>query len=174
MARRQGLHGADLFLHAIGAVPVALVHDEDVGDLHDAGFDGLHIITHAGDEDDHGDVRQADDVHLILAHADGLHHDALAAAGVKHGGGIGRSARQSAEKTAGRHAAHEDARIGMVRCHADAVTENGAARIWTGWIHCQYANRSSLAAVVTGELVYQRALASARRPCETDDARLAA
>src|ERR1039458_7712279 len=37
--------GVEFQLHAVGAGMVALVDDEDIGDLHDAGFDGLDIVT---------------------------------------------------------------------------------------------------------------------------------
>ncbi len=41
-------HGLEFALHAFRAGLVGFIDDEDVGDFHDAGFDGLHIVAHAG------------------------------------------------------------------------------------------------------------------------------
>ena len=73
------------------------------------------------------DVGGADDVDFVLSDADRLDEDDVLAGGVEHQRGVGGRAREPAEVAARRHAADEDARVGDVRLHADAIAENGAA-----------------------------------------------
>ena len=162
-AHGQRLHGPNLALHTFGAVAVRLVDDEDVGDLHDAGLDRLHVVAHAGNKNDHRYVGQRDDVHFVLAHADGLDQHHVASAGVEHRRDVRRGAGQSAQRTARGHAADVDARIGVVRLHANAVAENRASAERTGRIDGDDANRLSLLAILARQLIDQRALARARR-----------
>ena len=56
----------------IGAFAVGLVHDENIGDLHDAGLQRLDLITRAGHERHDRHVGGADDVDLVLTDADGF------------------------------------------------------------------------------------------------------
>src|SRR5206468_4911299 len=106
-----------------GPFAVTLVDDEDVGDFHDAGFNGLDIVAHAGDEDHDGDVGQANDVDFILADADGFDQDEVASGGVQKCGDVGGGAGQPTEGAARGHAADVNARVGKVVLHADAVAE---------------------------------------------------
>ena len=76
---------------------------------------------------DDRDVGGADDVHFVLADADGLDEDDVLAGGVEHERGVGGRAREAAEVAARRHAADEDAGVGDVRLHADAIAEDRAA-----------------------------------------------
>src|ERR1019366_9185973 len=162
-AHGQRLHGANLALHSLGAIAVRLVDDENVGDLHDAGLDGLHNVAHAGHQHDDGHIRQAHDVHLVLADADGLDHDNIAAAGVAHRRDIGSGAGQPAQRAARGHAANVNSGIGGVRLHANAVAKNCAAAERAGGIDSDDANRLPLLAVRVCYLVHQRALARAWR-----------
>ena len=68
-------HRLDLHDRAIGALPVGLVHHEDVGDLHDPGLQGLHLVAEPGTSTTKLSVGGLDDVHLVLADAHGLHQD---------------------------------------------------------------------------------------------------
>ncbi len=167
------MQAADLAFHTVGAFAVAFVDHEDVGDLHDAGFDALHVVAHAGDEDDDGDIGDAHDVDFILADANGLDHNQVAAGGVEHGGNVGGGARQSAQGAARGHAANVDAGVGEVVLHADAVAEDGAAGVRAGGIDGDDADGLILLAIVLGQLVDQRALASAGRAGESEDAGVA-
>ena len=135
--RRHRLH------QAVGALAVGLVDDEDVGDLHDAGLDRLHVVAGAGHEHDDRDVRRADDVHFVLADADGLDDDDVLARGVEDQRRVARRARQAAEMAARRHAADEHAGIAGVRAHADAVAEDGAAGERAGRIDGDDADRQA-------------------------------
>ena len=128
-AHRQRLQSANFPLHSLGAFAVALVDHEDVGDLHDAGFDGLHIVAHARHQNDDGDIGQAHDVHFILPDSDGFDHDQVASRGIEHGRDIRRGASQSAQRTARGHAANVDSGIGKMLLHADAIAQNRSARV---------------------------------------------
>ncbi len=86
----------NLALQPIGARLIGFVDDEHVGDLHDTGFDRLHVVAHAGHQHHHGDVGEPGDLHFILADADGFDEHHVAAGGVQQhrhvGGGGGESA----------------------------------------------------------------------------------
>ena len=64
----------------VGAFAVRLVDDEDVGDFHDAGLERLHFVAGARHERHDRHVGGADDVHFVLADADGLDDDDVLAA----------------------------------------------------------------------------------------------
>src|ERR1035437_7195594 len=101
-------------LHAVGAGVIGLVDDEDIGYLHDAGFDSLDIVAHAGDEHDDGDLGDGGDLDLVLADADGFDDDVIPAGGVHEAGEIGGGAGESAQGAAGGHGTDEDSRVGVV------------------------------------------------------------
>ena len=168
------MHRPDLTLHPLRSLAIAFIDNEDVGDLHDAGLDGLHIIAHAGNQDHHRDIRQADNVNFILAHAYGFHQHHVLAAGIEHRGHVSGGARQAAQKSARRHAADVDAGVRMVRLHADAIAENRPASVRTGRINRDDAHRLLFLAILARQLIHQRALAAARRAGQSDDARPAA
>src|ERR1019366_284575 len=119
--------GVEFQRHAVGAGVIGLVDDEDIGDLHDAGFDSLDIVAHAGDEHDDGDLGDGGDLDLVLADADGFDDDVIPAGGVHEAGEIGGGAGESAQGAAGGHGTDEDSRVGVVLLHADAIAQNGAA-----------------------------------------------
>src|ERR1019366_2042514 len=98
----------DLPLHPLGTVAVRLVDDENVGDLHDARLDRLHIVAHARYEHHDGDVGKLHDIDFILSDPDGFHHHKIAATGIENGSNVGGGARQSAKRSAGRHAANKN------------------------------------------------------------------
>ena len=112
---------------AVGAFAIGLVDDEDVGDLHDAGLERLHVVAGARHQRDDRDVGGADDVDFVLADADGLDDDDVLAGGVEDERRVAGRARQAAQVAARRHAADEHARVAGVRLHAHAVAEDRAA-----------------------------------------------
>src|SRR5512147_2164915 len=57
-----------------------------------------------------------------------------------------------------------------MRTHANAVAENCAARVRTGWINSDDSDRLALLAILARELVDQRALPCARCAGESDHA----
>ena len=121
MAQSQRLQGANLAFYAFGALAIALVDYEDVGDLHDSRLDGLDVIAHAGNQNHDRDVGEPHDIDFILADADGLNEDDVAPRGIEHGGNVRRGARQAAQRSAGSHAANINSRVGEMFLHADAV-----------------------------------------------------
>ena len=74
----QRLHGANLTFHPLRPFAIALVNDENVSNLHNAGLDGLYIVAHAGNKHHHCDVRQPHDINLVLTETHGLNHDQIA------------------------------------------------------------------------------------------------
>ena len=169
LACGQGLQCADFTLDALGALAVALVDDEDVGDFHNAGFDGLDIVAHAGYEDHHSDVGQANDVDFILADSDRFDQDEVASGGIQKRGDVGGGAGQSSEGAARGHAADVDAGVAKVVLHADAVAENRAAGVGAGGIDGDDGDRAILLAIKPGELIDQCALPCTRRTGHADD-----
>src|SRR5579864_7019647 len=113
---------------------VALVDHKNVGNFHDAGFNGLHVVAHAGDKNHDGDVGDADNVNLILANADGFDHHDVATGGIEHSGHIGSCAGEPAERAARGHTANVNAGVGEVVLHANAVAENRTAGVRAGGI----------------------------------------
>ena len=81
-AQRQ--HLAHLARRLLGQRRVALVDDQDVGDLQDAGLDRLHFVAESGRADDDVRVGDATDVNLGLPDADRLDDDDIEAGGVEH------------------------------------------------------------------------------------------
>ena len=76
-------------------------------------------------------VREAHDVHFVLADAYCFDEDELVSGGVQNQRHIARRPRQAPEKSARRHRTDENARVGGVALHAYAVAENCSARIGT-------------------------------------------
>src|SRR5664280_992144 len=165
--------GVKFLFHAVGAGAIALVDDEDVGDLHDAGLDGLHIVAHAGDQHHNRDLRHGGDLDFVLPDADGFDDDVIPAGGVHEVRQIGRSARQAAHGAAGGHGTDEDAGVGVVLLHADAIAQNGAAGDAAAGVHGEDGDCLAPLAQLPGEGVHQRAFARAGRAGDADDARLA-
>ena len=155
-------HAFDLALRLLRAGPVGLVDDEDIGDLHDAGFDGLNIVAHAGDQHDHRDVGERRDIDFILPHADRLDDDEVESGGAEQARERGAGARESAGCAARGHGADEDAGIGVMALHADAVAEDRAARGAAGGIDRDDRDCLPAAAHLRGQRVDQRTLARAR------------
>src|SRR5579863_5791367 len=158
----------------LSAVAIAFVDHENIGDLHDARFDGLHVVTHARHQYQYRDIGQTHDVHFILAHAHRLNHNQIATRSVEHSGHVGRGTRQSAERTARCHASNINPRVGKMFLHADAVTQNCSAGVRAGGIDGDNAYAAIFLAIKAGKLIDQRALPRPRRSSEAEDARLAA
>ena len=165
--------GVEFQLHAVGAGVIALVDDEDIGDLHDAGLDGLHIVAHAGDQHDYGHLRDGGDLDLVLPDADGFDDDVIPAGGVHQAGQIGGGAGEAAHGAAGGHGTDEDSGVGVVLLHADAIAQNGAAGNAAAGVHGEDGDGLALLAQLQRQRVHQRALARAGRAGDADDAGMA-
>ena len=120
-------HGDQVLVGAVNALPVGFVDDKEVANLQDAGLNGLDIISHARDGDHNGGMGGAGDLHLVLAHAHGLHQDKVFAHGIQDvDDGPGRGG-ESPEMPSGGQGADENAFISGVALHPDAVPQDGAA-----------------------------------------------
>ncbi len=174
MLRRQRLHGPHLFFHPVGAVAIALVDHENIGNLHDAGLDALHIVAHSGNQHNDGYVGQAHDIDFILADAHGLQQQPMLAAGLDHGGNIRRATGEAAQRASGRHAAHVKAGIGIVLLHPDAISQDGSAGVGAGGVDGNHSDGRLLRAIPASKPIDQRALTGARRAGHADAHRGAA
>ena len=132
--RAQVQHLTELPDHLAGPIPVGLVHDEDVCDLQDAGLGHLNRIAHPRGEHDHGRIGGRGHLDLGLADAHGLHHDLVVRGGVQHANGLRRRERHAPQMSTGGHRTDEDARIGRVLLHADAVPQQRPAGVRGGGI----------------------------------------
>lgn len=164
----EGLEGADFLFDTVGAFAVGFIDDEDVGDLHDAGFEALDVVAHAGDEDDDGDVGQAGDLDFILADADSFEEEDVLAAGLDEEGYVSGGVREPAEGAAGRHRAGVKAGIAEALLKADTVAEDGAAGEGTGGIDGDDADGFAGRAIVGGEAIDEGALAGSGRASDAD------
>ncbi len=159
----------DFALQLIDAGAVGFIDDEDVGDFHDAGFDGLDVVAHAGNEHDYRHVGKRRDIDFILTDADGFDDDEIEAGGAEEAGEQGTGAGESAGCAARGHGADEDAGIGMVALHADAIAEDRAAGCAAGGIDGDDGDGLSAAAEFGGQCVDERALTRAGRTGDADD-----
>jgi hypothetical protein len=174
MVRRTGgvrsgwLETTDFLLDAVGSFAVGFIHDEDVGDFHDAGLEALDIVPHAGDEDDECDVGETGDLDFILADADGFDEEDVLAAGFEDEGDIGGGEGESAEWAAGGHAAGVEPWVAGMFAEADAVTEKGAPGEGARWVDGDQANGLAGMAEVLGEAVDECAFAGTGRAGDAD------
>jgi hypothetical protein len=99
------------------------VDDDHVGDLHDAGLERLDRVAGAGHQGKDHRVGVIDDVHLGLAHADGLQIDLVLARCVHQQGGLERRLREASQRPAAGHRPDEDAGVQEVLGQADAVAQ---------------------------------------------------
>ena len=163
MSHGERLHGANLALNALGTVAVRLVDHKHVSDLHDAGLDGLHVVAHPRHKHNHGHVGESHDIDFVLSDADRLDDHQVPSARVDHGRHVGRCAGQSAERSACRHAANVNARVRIMRLHADAVAQNCASAERAGGIDSNDADGLLLLTIFARDLIHQCALARPRR-----------
>ena len=111
----------------IGALAIRFVHDEDIGDLHDARLERLHFVAGAGDERHDRHVGRANDIDLVLPDADRLDDDEVLPRRVEDERGVAGGAREAAEVTARRHAADEHRFVGRMRLHPQSIAKHRAA-----------------------------------------------
>ena len=118
-----------------GALPVRLVHNEDVGDLQKARLEHLHGIAALWDQDDNDGVGRLHYGKLSLAHARGLDEDGAQPGGVECSRRAPDDTRQAAGCPSCGQAAEKDAAVKGVGLHADPVAKDGAARVRAGGVH---------------------------------------
>ena len=86
----------------------ALLIDDHVGDLHDAGLQGLDRVSRAGHQRQHDGVGVIDDVDLCLADPDRLEENVVEPSRVHDQRRLKGRLRQTAERSTARHGPDED------------------------------------------------------------------
>jgi hypothetical protein len=94
-----------------GIIAVSLVHDQYVGDLKQARFERLNLVTHAGRLDHDGRVRRTRDLHLGLACAHRLDQHAIEAGSIQELDNIRGGAGETTKTPSRGHATDEDAGV---------------------------------------------------------------
>ena len=126
-ARRDGdEHRPQLRGGPLRAGLVALVDDDEVGHLEQAGLDRLDLVAHLGRLEHDRRVRRGRDLDLALAGADRLDEDEVEAGGVEDGCRGRRRRREPAGMAARRHRADED--VAVVRRRPASGPGRRAAR----------------------------------------------
>ena len=127
-ARRRGdEHRPQLRRRPLRAGLVALVDDDEVGDLEQARLDRLDLVAHLGRLEDDGRVGRGRDLDLALPGPDGLDEDEVEARRVEDGRGGRRGRGETAGVAARRHRADEHVAVARVGLHPDAVAEQRTA-----------------------------------------------
>ena len=126
----NGDHVVQLAHCGVRPVSVALVHDEQVGDLEESGLRRLNAVAHAGGKQHNCGVGGRCDVDLGLSDTDGFHQDDVEAGRLENANRLRRGGSHTAELPARRHRPDEDIRVGGVRLHANAVTKQRPTSEW--------------------------------------------
>jgi hypothetical protein len=127
----------------VRARPIALVDDDDVGDLEQARLDGLDLVAHVGRLYHHRCVGSGSHLHLALACADRLDQHDVETHGIEERRRSRGGRRQPTRMAARGHRPDEHPVVGGVGLHADAITEDGAAGDGAGWIDGHNGHRPS-------------------------------
>src|SRR5262245_35432656 len=106
--RKHGEYGP---FHFFDSGAVAFVDDKDVADFHNAGLESLDIVSHAGNENDDGDVREPDDVDLVLAYSDSLNDNGVFARRIQNADDVSGRCGETAQVSSRGHAADVHAGI---------------------------------------------------------------
>src|SRR2546422_5330266 len=114
-------HHAQLRDRALRPLTVRLVDGVNIGDLDNARFQRLNVVSEAGHTDYDGGMRNAHDVNFVLPYPYGLYHHELTAGGAEHIDGVRRRSAQAAQRAARCHASDEHARVAGDFVHADAI-----------------------------------------------------
>jgi hypothetical protein len=159
--RLQRKIAGDRLHEAIGSLSIGLVDDEDIGNLHDACLDRLHVVSGTRHEHQNRHVGRPDDVDFVLANADGLDDHDVLAGGIEDERHVAGRAREPAKVATRRHAADEDPLVLRVDAHAHAIAEECAARKGARRIDGDDPDRPTQTTDLDGQAVDERALAGA-------------
>lgn len=146
------------------AFAICLVDHKNVSDLHDAGFNGLNVVTHARHQYDHRDISGLYDLNFVLADADRFDNYFAVASRIEDRYRIDRRSRKPAEISTGRHRSNEDILIQPERGHTDTIAEYRAARKWRRRIDADDADAFAFVLVERRELVNERGFACSGSP----------
>src|SRR6266550_245377 len=124
---REREHLREIARGVVRTGTVRLVHDEHVGDLEDARLDRLDVVAESRHGHQADGIDDADDIDLLLTHADGLDENDVGTEGIEHVDDARRRAREAAGVPAARHRTDEDAVVEEPFAHPDAISEDRAA-----------------------------------------------
>ena len=165
-------HHIDLADDFIGSVEIALINDEQVADLEDTCLDGLNIIAHPRNQDDHRRVSCLDNIDFRLTDTDGLDDDDVLSKSIHRLDDVRRLMGKTTKTAARSHGADEYAFIKCQVIHADAVAQDGTACKRTRGIDGDDAYGHALLAIGAGDLIRHRRLAGTRRARDANDIRV--
>src|SRR5678815_898831 len=94
-------------LHLLDSGTIALIDNEDISDLHDAGFESLDVVTHARHENHDRHVSEFHNIDFILPDSHGFNEDRMTCGGIQHSNHIGGCCGESPKMAACRHASNE-------------------------------------------------------------------
>jgi hypothetical protein len=136
-ARRaaQLQHVAQVLGRDGGQRQVGLGHRQHVGNLQDAGLDGLHLVAQARRAGDDARVGQVHDLHFRLPGAHGFDDHAVKAGRIEQVDDAARGRRQPAHMPARGHRTDEDIRVRAMFAHAHTVAQHRAAGDGAGRVH---------------------------------------
>ena len=123
----------------------------------------MDVVAQAWDGHQAHGVGDADDVDLLLAHADGLDQDDVGAERVQHVDHSRGGSRESARVAAARHRTDEDALVEEALAHADAVAQDRPAAEGARGIDGDDRDTRGTLAVRAREVVHQGRLPAAGR-----------
>src|SRR5208337_2044259 len=171
-AGSHGKHSLDFLLEAVSAGKVGLVDDVEIGDFHNAGLEGLHVVTHARDQEQGCGICQASDFHFVLAYSNGFNQHHVAARRVEDRDHVVGGWRQASQLSACSHAADVNLFVARKALHADAVAKEGAARKRAGGVNRDDSHARTSTSTLARKLFHQGAFPGPGRPCNPDDFRL--
>ena len=167
----EPLHRLHLGCDLVGACQISLVHDEDVGNLHNSRLQHLDAVAQAGHQHEHRHIHAAVDRDLSLSHAHRLDDDDLESGSLDHAAhGLGCGSEPARASTRGQ-AAHVNTRITLTSVDSDAIAEQRTAGQRTARVDRNDSNASPLPAQPAHHCVDQGALACASRTRHTDASR---
>ena len=103
----ERLQCTNLFFHALAAFMIALIDNEDIGNLHQSGLHALNVVAQARHKNHDDTIRQPHDIDFVLPDADGLDQHLLLTRSIQQQRHLGSRARQATEETSRRHRANK-------------------------------------------------------------------
>src|SRR5918999_2927155 len=162
---------AHLVHHGLRGRVVALVHGDDVGNLHDSGLEGLDRVAGAGHEDEKNGVCDPDDLDFALTGSDRLEEHELLPGRVEQEGCLQGGLGQASQVSARPHRADEDLRIEEMVGETDPVAEQRALREGARGIDGNHADGRVPLAYIAKQRADEARLADTRRAGDADDVR---
>ena len=152
----------------IGHRVIGFVDDENVGDLHDAGFEHLHRIAAARLQRDQRRLREFRNFNFALPDADRFDQHDVEAERIHQQQRVGGRARDAAEMAAASHRANKDVGVDEMFGQTNAIAEQRAVRKRRTRIDGDNADAAAERTRFAHDGRRQRRLADPGRPGESD------